>query len=195
MGEARQQAAQALQAFQASLAQPSAQVSPGLGGSECLQLAAPAASLALKTLGGTRPQCQRRLTRLLAQDAKRAEDLSRENTILKRAVAIQAQRLSEASASLAELPALKAQVRLRTLRLCGWPDRAVPFPAAEQREGSARCTLQAHTGPDSRAALLQVQEASQKVHSLELANYSLAMHLRQATSSMAGLHSGHPDVF
>ena len=39
------------------------------------------------------------------------EDLSRENTILKRAVAIQAQRLTEASASLAELPTLKAQVR------------------------------------------------------------------------------------
>ena len=40
-----------------------------------------------------------------------------------------------------------------------------------------------------------MQEASQKVHSLEMTNYSLAMHLRQATGSVAGAHTGRPDVF
>ena len=42
--------------------------------------------------------------------------------------------------------------------------------------------------------LMQVQEAQEKVHSLELANYSLAMHLRQANSSASGMHHSH-DVF
>ena len=46
----------------------------------------------------------------LPQEVKRLEDVSRENTILKRAVTIQAQRLNEASAALAGVPALKAQV-------------------------------------------------------------------------------------
>ena len=46
----------------------------------------------------------------LLQDVKRLEDVSRENTILKRAVTIQAQRLNEASAAVAAMPALKAQV-------------------------------------------------------------------------------------
>ena len=47
----------------------------------------------------------------------------------------------------------------------------------------------------SRGCCVQVQEAHEKVHSLELANYSLAMHLRQANSSAGGMHHSHPDVF
>ena len=46
------------------------------------------------------------------QDASKLEHLAKENYILKKAVLVQSQRLTEAQASLSELPALRAQVWL-----------------------------------------------------------------------------------
>lgn len=82
---------------------------------------------------------------------QRLGELARENSILKRAVAIQAQRIADAGTATTEVAGLRAQ--------------------------------------------LSQYEA--KVHSLELANYSLAMHLRAATGATTlGLASGRPpDVF
>ena len=81
----------------------------------------------------------------------RLGELARENGILKRAVAIQAQRITEAGDAASEAAGLRTQ--------------------------------------------LAQYEA--KMHSLELANYSLAMHLRAATgASNLGLASGRPpDVY
>ncbi|KAK9790527.1 hypothetical protein WJX73_010845, partial [Symbiochloris irregularis] len=82
----------------------------------------------------------------------RLGELTRENGILKRAVAIQAQRIQGASSSSAH-----ENMRLRS----------------------------------------QVAEYEAKLHSLELSNFSLAMHLKAATGSAGiGLANGRPpDVF
>lgn len=81
----------------------------------------------------------------------RLEELSRENAILKRAVAIQAQRISEAGNAAQEATGLRNQLT----------------------------------------------QYESKLHSLELANYSLAMHLRAAAGNAnMGLASGRPpDVY
>lgn len=79
---------------------------------------------------------------------RQLQDLLKDNHILKRAVAIQNNRIQEATAKEAQLQ------QLRQL----------------------------------------VSQYEQKIHSLELSNYSLAMHLRQATSTISGSQRS-PDVF
>ena len=139
----------------------------------------------------------------LLQDVKRLEDVSRENTILKRAVTIQAQRLNEASAAVAAMPALKAQARIPGSALLVYMQCADELLCSHDMQTRISCMPchdrdMAGTATSCTAiaqlAVMQVQAAQEKVHSLELANYSLAMHLRQANSSASGMHHGH-DVF
>ena len=80
---------------------------------------------------------------------RQLQDLLKDNHILKRAVAIQNNRIQEATAKEAQLQQLRGLV----------------------------------------------SQYEQKIHNLELSNYSLAMHLRQATSTISSGSQRSPDVF
>lgn len=131
-------------------------------------------------------------------------EAQRENHLLKRAVAIQNARMQE----------LRWAGRRRGCQAAG-PPAVCDGACTLGRCSSAGCTfcgLHAHCPPapppcccsGKEAELAQLRSTVEgfqaKVHALEVQNYSLALHLRQATDgkdamSGAGFGSKNPDVF
>ena len=80
----------------------------------------------------------------MSQDASKLEHLAKENYILKKAVLVQSQRLTEAQASLSELPALRAQVWLRRVsctQSCWCLASAGSWIKLAHERAAARCPI------------------------------------------------------